>query len=923
MTATARSLRASTLLTGIVCVLLALAWLAPEAQGGEPHTLSHLPVSGYSVRPVCPPAAPGYASCAALELVPETPAARLPSDRLPVTRNAPASSDAAGECEPPVAFEGCKGLRPQDLHSAYALPTNSPSAQTIALVDAYDDPTAEHDLKTYDEYFGLPACTGATGCFEKVNQDGKRKPLPEANGKAAFEISIDIEVAHAVCQNCHILLVEAESLKNSNLETAEDRAVTLGATEISNSWDTNEPVTDSPAFDHPGIVITAAAGDYGYLNWDFSGEPEPEEIERGSVNYPASSPHVVAVGGTRLELSGPLDASQRNRENETVWNGYGATGSGCSAFPAPQWQLETSDWASVGCGAKRAVADVAADADIYTGVAVYDSTPEGKAPPGWATANGTSLASPLIAAVFALAGGSGGVEYPAKTLYENEASLYDVDSGSDGECTKRPTSEGLSGCTVGEEGAKCAGEAICVARTGYDGPSGVGTPDGLGAFEPTGEPGKAAQTIEFTSSPPPKPTAGAGPYAVAADASSLLLPVLFTSSTPFVCTVTGSTVSLIGAGTCTIDADQAGDRAYKAAPQARQSFVVDKGSQTIEFTSDAPASATVGGPAYAVAATASSELEVSLASETPEVCALAGSTVSFLATGTCTIAAEQAGDANYKAAPPARQVFAVGRKTQVIEFTSEAPASASVGGGAYAVAATASSGLAVSFSSATPGVCTLTGSTVSFAATGTCTIEAEQPGDAEYDEASAAEQTFAVYPAPIQAPAPAPVQPLASVSILPFMSSLPPQPTLAADSSFSLLRKPAVERRSGAISFTATVTNPGVLSWRLTFANGRFGAFQASATPCAAGRITLTGRCRPANVIFASGAIAVGAAGSVSFTVEPSASARKALETAVLRRRGLPVSATLRFQSALGAPAVSHTRLITDAPTEIGRHRTS
>ena len=252
-------------------------------------------------------------------------------------------------------------------------------------------------------------------------------PFPKPNGKAAFEISIDIEVAHAVCQNCHILLVEAESLKDSNLETAENRAVTLGATEISNSWYTNEPVTDSPAFDHPGIVITAAAGDYGYLNWDFSGEPEPEEIEHGSVNYPASSPHVVAVGGTRLELSGPLDALQRNRENETVWNGYGAAGSGCSAFPAPQWQLETSDWASVGCGDKRAVADVAADADFYTGVAVYDSTPEGKAPPGWATANGTSLASPLIAAVFALAGGSGGVEYPAKTLYENEASLYDVE----------------------------------------------------------------------------------------------------------------------------------------------------------------------------------------------------------------------------------------------------------------------------------------------------------------------------------------------------------------------------------------------------------------------------------------------------------------------------------------------------------------
>ncbi len=921
MTATARS-RCSTLFAGTVCALLALASSATAAHGSRPHTLSHLPVAGYSARPVCPPPAPGYASCAALELVPETPASQLPAAHLPVTRNATAGSDAAAECEPPIPFEGCRGLRPQDLHSAYALPTSAPSPQTIALVDAFDDPTAEQDLKTYDEYFGLPACTGANGCFEKVDQDGKRKPLPEANGHAAFEISIDIEVAHAVCQNCHILLVEAESLKDSNLETAENRAVTLGATEISNSWYTDEPLTDSPAFNHPGIVITAAAGDFGYLNWDFSGEPEPEEIERGSVNYPASSPHVIAVGGTRLELSGPLDASQRNWERESVWNGYGATGSGCSSFPAPQWQLETSDWASVGCGEKRAVADVAADADIYTGVAVYDSTPYGKVPPGWATANGTSLASPLIAAVFALAGGSGGVEYPAKTLYENEGSLHDVESGSDGECAERPTSEGLSACTMGEEGTECKEQAICVAGPDYDGPSGVGTPDGLGGFEPTGEPGKAAQAIEFTSTPPPKPAAGADPYVVAAAASSLL-PVFFTSGTPFVCTMAGSTVSLIAAGTCTIQADQAGDGAYKAAPQARQSFVVDKGSQAIEFASEAPASPTVGGPAYAVAATASSGLEVSLASETPEVCVLAGSTVSFLATGTCTIAAEQAGNANYKPAPPARQVFAVGKKTQVIEFTSGAPASATVGGDGYAVAATASSGLAVAFSSTTPEVCALAGSTVSFATPGTCTIAAEQPGDAEYGQASTAEQTFAVYPAPVQASPQTPAQPLATVSTLPFMSSFPPQPTLAADSAFNLLGRPAVERRSGAISLTVTVTNPGVLSWRLTFENGRFGAFPASARRCAGGGIRRAGRCRPANVLFASGAIAVSAAGSVSFTVEPSTSARRALETAVLRGRGLPVSATLTFQSALGAAAVSHTRLITDAPTEIGRDRTS
>ena len=180
-----------------------------------------------------------------------------------------------------------------------------------------------------------------------------------------------------------------------------------------------------------------------------------------------------------------------------MWNGDGATGGGCSVvFTAQPWQQSVSDWSGVGCGAKRAVADVAADADPYTGLAVHDTSPECqyryeeakvKHVLYWCTIGGTSLASPLIASTFALAGGANSIEYPAKTLYENEvkspASLHDVTVGSNGECTKPFSETGLSGCVTAEEAKSCASKAICVAGTGYDGPTGAGTPDGITAFK--------------------------------------------------------------------------------------------------------------------------------------------------------------------------------------------------------------------------------------------------------------------------------------------------------------------------------------------------------------------------------------------------------------------------------------------------------
>ena len=507
---TYRAVRTALLAPALLAGVLTLGPAAIASAG----PIAPLPASEYTVRPVCSAPAPEHAACLALRLAAKVPLL-VPGTRALARPN---SSTTVRVAAPAVEFkEPIEGsLSPAELLGAYSLNGASPpSTQTIALVHAYDDPNAESDLAAYDKEFGLPPCTEAGGCFRKVNQAGRKSPLPASNTEGrepeagwALKISTDIEVAHGVCQSCHIVLVEADSSELPDLEAAEKTAVkVVGATEVSNSWGTpecesGECVSEGSAFHDPGVVITAAAGDDGYLDWAAA-----KSRERGHADYPASLPDVVAVGGTRLSQS------HGAWEGETVWNdggqntrgeieGAGAGGSGCSAsFLAPPWQLSVFDWESVGCGVHRAVADVSADADPYTGVAVYDSTPvteEGEEVKGWNVLGGTSVASPIIASVFALAGGSHGVEYPAQTLYENLAaapsSLHDVESGSNGKCSKPfEDIDGLSGCTSAEEAAnsKCsAPELICLAGKGYDGPSGVGTPNGIAAFQPLTEAAK-------------------------------------------------------------------------------------------------------------------------------------------------------------------------------------------------------------------------------------------------------------------------------------------------------------------------------------------------------------------------------------------------------------------------------------------------
>ena len=418
--------------------------------------------SSYRAENLCSVPRAGSAGCLGVRLVADSvTGADLRANASRQAAEAATGTIPAVANKTPISW----GLTPALLHAAYSLPSETfpASQQTIAVVDAFNDPTAEADLAVYDTEFKLPACTTANGCFRKLNQDGHSSPLPPEEGEWAAEISIDVEMAHAVCQNCHVLLVEAESEEFPSLGAAVDAAVNAGATEISNSYAGPEETIfasvfsewNSDYYDHPGVVVTASSGDCGYLN-------QACPWRATAANFPADSPDVVAVGGTTLTDQSETWAS-------TLWD---EGGSGCSQiFSAPPWQSALASFSATGCREGRSIADVAAIGNPDTGVDIYDSTPEAPgARTGWAVYGGTSVSSPIIAAEFALAGGSRGVAFPAATLYthlgEDEA-LYDVVSASNG---------------------SCGGASSCQAGVGYDGPSGVGSPIGLHAFALTGSP---------------------------------------------------------------------------------------------------------------------------------------------------------------------------------------------------------------------------------------------------------------------------------------------------------------------------------------------------------------------------------------------------------------------------------------------------
>jgi hypothetical protein len=404
--------------------------------------------------------------------------------------------------------------------------------------------------------------------------------------------------------------------------------------------------------------------------------------------------------------------------------------------------------------------------------------------------------------------------------------------------------------------------------------------------------GKGSQTIIITSTAPNNATVGGPTYTVTATGGPSGNPVTFTIdlTSKSVCTVSGSTVSFTGKGTCTIDANQAESANYNAAPQAQQPVNVGKGSQEITFTSTTPSNASVGGPTYIVEATASSKLAVSFSSETPSVCSVSVSTVSFAGAGNCTIDANQPGNVDYEAAMTKTQTFAVHQLSQSINFTSNPPNSAIVGGASYTVTATASSRLAVSFSSATPSVCSVSGATVSFVGAGSCTINANQAGSTEYAPALQVQQSFAVGAAPMP---PGPPPPIVQI-----------KPPVIPNSSFRVTGA-TLSLATYAITFTESVADPGTFSWVLTFENGKFGLFGPTTKKCKTGSIRLKGKCRPAKVLFGRGNETVGSAGNVTFTVRPTGAGVKALRKAFKQNKGLPVVANVTFQSLRGGQPVS------------------
>jgi subtilase family serine protease len=408
---------------------------APAAQAAPSST----GFSYMNVR-VCGTPALGNAACDAVRHVVTSPEKSGGSGHKP----------GSGSTTTPVSYDAGQ------LQAAYGLAAaaaNDGSGVTVAVVDAYNDPNAYTDLVAYrtstqEGLGGIAQCTvsGSTlgdpsstePCLAQVNQSGATSPLPTGNTSWGQEISLDLDMVSAICPKCNILLVEANSANLSDLGTAVNTAASFSPASVGNSYGAGEFSTEasyaSLYYNHPGIAVTVAAGDNGY-----------------GVEFPAAASTVVAVGGTSLQSSGSV-------WSQTVWSG---TGSGCSAYIAkPSWQTDP------GCP-NRTVADIAADADPNTGVNVYDSYGTS----GWLIFGGTSVAAQIVSAVYGLANtsvdgatalyGNGSIKFGSENL-----SLYDVVSGSNGSCAGH-------GRNVNQSIAY-----LCTAGTGYDGPTGMGTPNG-------------------------------------------------------------------------------------------------------------------------------------------------------------------------------------------------------------------------------------------------------------------------------------------------------------------------------------------------------------------------------------------------------------------------------------------------------------
>ena len=495
----------------LLATVLTLAWCTPvvaQAQTALPHggygahaNFGRFHGVGYQIHHgrngevdvnVCSHhVAPGVASCDARVVV--TPSASTNATSSPVSSTVSSCSTTDTNAPSAVIAGGNGGYDPCYLQSAYNAATlaegNGGVGQTVAIVDYTIDPNIASDLAAYRAQFGLPACpTGTvspsnTGCvFQQVAQNGAPK-----SGTSGWdlEISLDVDTVSAICPKCQILLLETSNATTSALGAGVNTAVADGAIAVSNSYGGSESSSDPSAattyYSHPGVAVTASTGDTA-----------------GLVEFPSSAPSVIAVGGTSLLQYSTLGTRSANA-TESVWDNTPAAGdgagAGCSAYETvPSWQSAyLASGGGPGSCAKRVTADVSADADPNTGVWVYDSLTGG----GWGIVGGTSLASPLTAALYGLSNNAVGSSVnPNSVLYANGANFYHVTKGNVGTC----------------------GTYLCDAThsltNGFNGPTGIGTPGGAGAL--------AAYAFN-PATPPVTPAAPATPSVVSSTATSVNL----------------------------------------------------------------------------------------------------------------------------------------------------------------------------------------------------------------------------------------------------------------------------------------------------------------------------------------------------------------------------------------------------------------
>ncbi|WP_154674153.1 carboxypeptidase regulatory-like domain-containing protein [Nakamurella lactea] len=409
---------------------------------------------------------PRYQPAGCATLTAQQRASAIPVARcFAVAYTSPAGARIAQADGPPTG-----ALGPADIQDAYQLPAGG-EGQTVAIVVAGGYAAAEADLAVFRSHYGLPACTVSNGCFRQIDQRGGTD-YPADDPDWSVEAALDLDAVSSACPKCTLLLVNGDSASLDDLAEAVNTAAGLGVTVVSNSYgidgETPAQLDYDQYYDHPGTAIVVSSGDTGNVQ-----------------SFPATSPTVLSVGGTSLHR----DGSERGWA-ESVWgsaSGGDGAGSGCSLYESqPAWQ-QTVD---TGCGQRSATADIAADADPETGLAVYNSTGWG----GWAQFGGTSLAAPLMSGMYALAGRPTPNTYPASYPYANPNALNDVTTGANGPC----------------------GTLLCQAGPGWDGPTGLGTPNGIAALT-QGEVGEIAGSVTDSTG---APLAGVTVTAAPADGGS-------------------------------------------------------------------------------------------------------------------------------------------------------------------------------------------------------------------------------------------------------------------------------------------------------------------------------------------------------------------------------------------------------------------